>query len=41
MKNIKILAKIQIFFCTFALKKDEILCMYSPLAFFAFCRLCS
>jgi hypothetical protein len=37
----KNLSKDTDFFCTFALKKDEILCMYSPLAFFAFCRLCS
>lgn len=39
MKNIKIGAKVQFFFCTFALKKDEILSMYSLLAFLTFCRL--
>ena len=39
MKNIKIGAKVQFFFRIFALKKDEILSMYSLLAFLAFCRL--
>lgn len=39
MKNIKIGAKVQFFLYICPQKKNEILSMYSLLAFLAFCRL--